>query len=468
MIKRAVLCAALALSVLVMAGADGSWEGSAVIGRHGAFPAEGFYGASNSFARNTVVQVTNLETGRSVEVIIVTRVSEPGVFLALSDDAGEALGMDRGAPSRVSVTPAETRMVTPPTVIGDRPLSPDPELNPLAQMEDPDGPYLLPLAAEDPPTPDVEPVPAATPPARGIAGGVVRSAGVVPAARAAPGDEVGRVDAPQRLPREAQPAIDPQLQEQPFFAPPAEVVETNRMEEAVATVRGRVPPKELHPPPRDDEVFTFLDVPRQLAVSRPIEHSLAEAPLPDERAPRLADRPAAEALGKIEQPRPPLLVELPPAELPAEASDDDPPPGIAAEPDPPPVADDNGVILRLEPAEPRPPAAPAPETEPEPVEEPAPRVTVDEWALESLPLQAELEESSYYLQVGAFASPRSARNVIDRMQPEYPFAVTAADHNDRTLYRVFIGPLSQDETGIVLYQLRASGYRDAFVRRGGA
>ena len=446
MIKRAVLYAALALSVLVMAGADSSWEGSAVIGRHGAFPAEGFYAASNSFARNTVVQVTNLETGRSVEVIIVTRVSEPGVFLSLSDEAGEELGMDRSAPTRVSVRPVETRVITPPTVVGDRPLSPDPDLNPLAQLEDPDGPYLLPLPAEDPPTADVEPVPLAAPPARGIAGGVVRSAGVVPAARAAPGDEVGRVDAPRRLPQQAPLAIDPQLEEQPFFAPPAEVVETNRMEEAVATLRGRVPPKELHPPPRDDEVFTFLDVPRQLAVSRPIEHSLAEAPLPDERAPRIADRPAAEALGKIEQPRPPLMVELPPAELP-----DDPPPGIAVEPTPPSLADDNGVILRLEPAV-----------------EPAPRVTVDEWALESLPLQAELEESSYYLQVGAFASPRSARNLIDRMQPEYPLAVTAADQNDRTLYRVFVGPLSQDETGVVLYQLRAGGYRDAFVRRGGA
>ena len=437
MIKRAVLYAALALSVLVMAGADSSWEGSAVIGRHGAFPAEGFYGASNSFARNSVVEVTNLETGRSVEVIIVTRVREPGVFLSLSDEAGEELGLDRSAPARVRVTPVETRVVTPPTVIGDRPLSLDPDLNPLAQLEHPDGPYLLPLPAEDPTEPDVEPVPVAAPPGRGVATGVVRSAAVVPSARTASGDEVGRVDAPRRLPQQAPPAIDPQLREQPFFTPPAEVAETNRMEEAVAALRGRVPPKELHPPPRDDEVFTFLDVPRELAVSRPIEHSLAEAPLPDERAPRIAERPAAEALGRIEQPRPPLMIERPPE--------------IAAEPDPAPPADDNGVILRLEPAV-----------------EPAPRVTVDEWALESLPLQAELEESSYYLQVGAFASPRSARNVIDRMQPEYPFAVTAADQNDRTLYRVFVGPLSQDETGVVLYQLRASGYRDAFIRRGGA
>ncbi|TVQ41258.1 MAG: SPOR domain-containing protein [Spirochaetaceae bacterium] len=464
MIKRAVLYAALALVVLVTVGADGGWEGSAVIGRHGAFPAEGYYGGSNSFARNTVVQITNLETGHNVEVIIAARVSEPGVFITVSDEAGERLGMLRNVPARVRVMPVETRVLAPPTVVREQPFSPDPDLNPLAELADPDRPHLLPLPADEPAAAPAPPPPA--PPApRGLSAGVTRTAASVPGARAADGEDVGSVDVPRRPPAQP-PAIEPLFAEQPFFAPQPAVTETNRMEEAVAAVRGRVPPKELHPPPRDDEVFTFLDVPRELAVTRPVDHPLAEASLPGERVPHIADRPAAESLGKIEQPRPPLIVELPPAE----------PPPVVEEPQPPVViAENDDVILRLEPADPRPPETvaepvPDPEEEPAPLAEPAPapRVTVDQWALESLPLQAELERSSYYLQVGAYVSPRSARNAIDRIESRYPFTVTAAEDNDRTLYRVFIGPLSQDETGVVLYQLRARGYRDAFVRRGGA
>lgn len=461
MIKRVMLCAAFALAILSAVGADSGWEGSAVIGRYGTFPSEGYYGASNSFPRNSVVTVTNLANRRAVDVIIVGRVSEPGVFISLSRQAAEELTMQQTEPARVRVRPLGTGVgpVVVPDSTETQPFSPDPDINPFATVDDQPlfTPYD-PVAVEredDPPQPS-----------RGISGGVRRTAAAVPTARGVKGDDVGSVTTPVYADPPLE--IDPELAEQPFFEAPAAVAETNRMQAAVAELRGRTPPKELHPPPRDEEVYTFLDVPRDLAIRR--EPDPGPAHVPADPAVRVAERPAAESLGRIEEPVRPLIAEAepvhePPVELPV-----DPPAPV----DP---REENDLVLRLEPADPRPPAPTAPEepveAQPDPIApaapDPDPRVSVDEWALAGLPLVDGLEASSYYLQVGAYASPRSARNVIDRFESQgYPFAVTAAAREDQTLYRVYVGPLVHDETGIVLRQVRARGFRDAFVRRGGA
>lgn len=474
MIKRIVLCTAFALAVLASAAADSGWEGSAVIGRYGTFPSEGYFGASNSFPRNSVVTVTNLQNRRSVDVIITGRVSEPGVFISLSRQAAAELAMQQTEPVRVRVRPLET--VAVPAIVPDAaeagPLSLDPDVNPFAAVDDQplftpyDPPAVRPdvapepaIATEPPVAPPTAPptvVAAPREPSRGISSGVTRTAAAVPTARAEKGDEVGSVTAPSHV--EPLLEIDPALAEQPFFETPVSVAETNRMQAALAEVRGRTLPRELHPPPRDEAVYTFLDVPRDLAIARDPDREPTH--LPDDPAVRIAERRPAESLGRIEEPVRPLIAEVEPTEVP-----------------PIDPREENGLILRLEPAEPRPPEKPVeeapaveapPRVPPAAPPEPDPRVSVDEWALARLPLVSDLEVSSYYLQVGAFASPRSAQNVIDRFESQgYPFTVTAVPREDRTLYRVYVGPLVRDETGIVLQQVRARGFRDAFVRRGG-
>jgi hypothetical protein len=68
------------------------YEGIAVRGRSGEFPSEGYYAASNSFPRNSLVEVRNPSTGATIEVIIVSGISEPGLFMILSDEASSAPG----------------------------------------------------------------------------------------------------------------------------------------------------------------------------------------------------------------------------------------------------------------------------------------------------------------------------------------------------------------------------------------
>ena len=89
------------------------------------------------------------------------------------------------------------------------------------------------------------------------------------------------------------------------------------------------------------------------------------------------------------------------------------------------------------------------------------------WAQKNLPLVTVLKSNSFYLQIGAYFSPESARSALERVAAGYPLVVLPATDHGRVLYRVFVGPLSGDEEGAVLYWFRTQGYNDAFVRRGG-
>ena len=88
------------------------------------------------------------------------------------------------------------------------------------------------------------------------------------------------------------------------------------------------------------------------------------------------------------------------------------------------------------------------------------------WAENNLPLVYSLESGGYYLQVGAFTNPRSAKRVVEEVSPGYPLAVLPAEQEDRRIYQIFVGPLNDDEKGSVLYWFKARGYRDAFIRKG--
>ncbi|MCL2793279.1 MAG: SPOR domain-containing protein [Spirochaetaceae bacterium] len=85
--------------------ADVVWEGTAAMSRHGEFPVNGFFGASNSFRINTIVSVENVRNNSRVEVIIVDNLNNNNLFLLLSRDASEMLGIrqDEISPVKVQV-----------------------------------------------------------------------------------------------------------------------------------------------------------------------------------------------------------------------------------------------------------------------------------------------------------------------------------------------------------------------------
>jgi cell division septation protein DedD len=80
------------------------WEGSAAVSIGGELPERGYYAATNSFPRNTIVDITNLETGKSVRVIVAAGLDTPGLLAVLSRDAAADIGLQNRSISRIRMT----------------------------------------------------------------------------------------------------------------------------------------------------------------------------------------------------------------------------------------------------------------------------------------------------------------------------------------------------------------------------
>ncbi len=95
------------LSLIVLAaffftGAS-PWEGAAVTAPEGELPGSGLYVATNSFPRNTVIEIINLENSKSVRAIVANTLDSPGILAIVSRQAAELIGMRQGSVSRIRI-----------------------------------------------------------------------------------------------------------------------------------------------------------------------------------------------------------------------------------------------------------------------------------------------------------------------------------------------------------------------------
>jgi hypothetical protein len=192
--------------------------------------------------------------------------------------------------------------------------------------------------------------------------------------------------------------------------------------------------------------------PAALAVETPSKRKEGESELGEPKAPAPTeslgvDRPAegpvapGEVVVGLEPtaPRPPVAA-APEAAKPAEAKPAAPP--VAAAPTAPNV-----------PAAPPAPAKPA---VPKPLSPPA-----------SVPLVASLARGSYYVQIGVYGTNDSLDGAVKGFRSTYPLAVEkVVAKGGSEAYRLYVGPLSRDESGTALYRIKSMGYRDAFVKQG--
>lgn len=132
-IRNRIFLLILGIMAISVAASSASWEGNAVAGTYGEFPSSGYFAASNSFARNTAVMVTNLDNNRSITVIISSGLDRPGLFMLLSHEAAQALGMSPGRVSRIKATEPKSILDLSPS--GGR-QSEDPDFNPRLLAEE--------------------------------------------------------------------------------------------------------------------------------------------------------------------------------------------------------------------------------------------------------------------------------------------------------------------------------------------
>lgn len=491
---------AVAIVVPAPLAAQYGWEGAAIAAERGEFPEEGSYIATNAVARNTVVELTNLDTGVSTRAVVARRLTRPGVLARVSNEVASDLGFPADEPARVLITTVPTPGLTELPGPVDPALSPDPDINPSATVRRPD-PDVPPDIAEEPPPvdpvepplvaehplPQIEPAPEAPPPRlvepspAPIEERVVPEPPLTPPApedvdpdyliaepvpvrpvdpeRPDPGIAVRRLELfdvdvelsePDR--RLADPEPDMPRDDEIVVVPDDEVDEpVDRLERAIERARGRRPSPRLFAAPHEEAPPTGLA--RVPAEREPIDELPEEiAQLAEPREPQIAEPP--DPVPRIEPDFPEIVDPRLPEAEPAEPAPErpEPEPGPAPEPrEPRRVLED----LLVDP-DTDPPVDPEPE---EPVT-PAP--------VNDLPLVDELEDGAYYLQVAAYRSPEGARSVVDGLEERYyPVAVTTIGDEEGDVYRIFVGPLSRDERGAVLFDVRSLGYGDAFVRRGG-
>jgi len=111
------------------------WEGTASMSRYGEFPATGLYAASNSFPRNTLVEVENLHNGKKSTVIVADRLNNPGLFMLLSREAAGILGITEDETVQVRVILATESETLAENLEGEQPFSEDPDVNPAVSAE---------------------------------------------------------------------------------------------------------------------------------------------------------------------------------------------------------------------------------------------------------------------------------------------------------------------------------------------
>ncbi len=128
---KLVIFTVIFTAALFCASADSYWEGAASMSRYGEFPVNGYYGASNSFPLNSIVEVSSFSGKKKVEVIIVNKLEDNNLFLLLSKDAAEKLSIREDV-----IVTVKARIVKRFTAddTEEKDLSDDPDFNPASTV----------------------------------------------------------------------------------------------------------------------------------------------------------------------------------------------------------------------------------------------------------------------------------------------------------------------------------------------
>ena len=507
--KRILLWVFLFFAATVVFAGDQVWEGTTAMSRYGEFPTDGLYGASNSFPVNTLIRVENLENGKKADIIVVARLEDPSLFLLVSIQAAEALGISPTEVVRARVTLAGNGSTDSQSAMSDFPYSPDPDINPAAIVGDPNASDLLKT--------------------RRILESEALTAMMEEIIPVEPEEEVIIAEAEETpikpdLP-DLQDLVKPEKEgkpkekeELPETTPPEEVVEEEIEEEIVEEP---LPEEKVPEQAQEEPVISLLPAASEVEEKIPVVDALPVLPEDTDRpviielahseglaetitqidlsVPDLSEsgieQPGAESfpLASREESEAPAVVDV----LPVQPGDIEPPEAVTlysvspeeqdteissfAEPKIPITTDEEPVELTreeeapvtevispagdvdisLQPAEERPPQPDAiAVTEETPSKPKVITVKTDPVRRGEVIVTERLETAGYYLQLGVYSEERTAREVAEGLGPAFPVTVfSEMDH-----YKVLLGPLNSDEGGALLLTLRDRGYRDAFIR----
>ncbi|MDR3337043.1 MAG: SPOR domain-containing protein [Treponema sp.] len=505
--KKFGLFGLVLLVPLLIMGAS-VWEGAGAVSLNGELPDEGYYVATKSFPRNTVVDVTNLETGQTIRVIVAASMDSPGLLAVLSRDAAGAIGLHSRSIGRIRMS-----MPSDPVAFSrftdEVNSSGDPDFDPMARIAAADAAGISPKQYGDPRSealsrensaadtqgkppekpgaeakknvPEKEksipPNPAAqdlivdlpgneSPPAGKDSAASGEKYGYTPAPNVVEGYLPATPAAPPAAatppPPPPAPKKEAAVQQTPPRREPASEKPAVEIQPPVqAPAQAALVPAEQRPPlsspaglPNDAEIAPLSENPANFYdESDSINEDLIIPSLDS----YYSGNPVQEATAYPAYPAEPVLEPVIPSIGPRKAG-----PETVSAPDPESPVPRATVKPPAQTAGPVPHATTAPPDAALP-----PGSSAGRDLAFTVPRISKLERGKYYLQLGAYSLPELVENELSKISTVYPLVVQEEGRGGKQIYRILIGPVNPGESGALLQRFKGSGYRDAFIRKEG-
>jgi len=452
----------LIIAAFILLPGSSPWEGAGAVAPAGELPASGFFVATNSFPRNTVVDITNIETGKSTRAIVANTLNSPGLLAIVSREAADLIDMRPGSTSRIRmIQPAdpiaylrftESLSQGAPGFDSGSIINEEALLADVYRGDSYRPPVLTPSEASSTggitgPSYSLEPE----------WSGIERMNVVdVPALREntqqeieeSHGSSIFVVETPRaaethRTIEEQRDIIKDISERIEEFIYSEVVKEVNEFEvERLAEDVDKAPGEFIAEIERDDvekEVYEYItEVPRD-EIIKDLEREVYVAETQPQQMQEEHTPTHYNLVHTDEQPPPESIYGIDPNDI---------IPGVAiATPERQP--ENTAPITSFIP----------------PVSErtspiPAPVINEQNFSIRTI---SRLDRGQYYVQVAALPA-ESVENAVRQIDRNYDPVVYRDGSN---LYRILIGPLNQGESAAILARFKSIGYRDAFVRHGG-
>ncbi len=448
------------------------WEGNAVVVRNGDIGESGLYALSDSFPKYSKIVVENLSNGKRVTVTVLDRMhGVTNIFLLLSREAAAKIGMKYGSIAHVRVSFSKEPGVVTGGMPGDLPYNPDPDINPAVEIPEEEV-----VIAEKPVKSEVVPPTTGKPPVKREAS--KREAPVSKSKTQVKEKPVKGKPVIKEKPveKEKEPAVskaEELVKELAKNRPEGLLFKRPTNSEEVVVIEKPLPKSslsvgkgenlEIAALPRSRETkgeipsLENLNVPSRINKLSGLESGVKLPGVEEPKTEVVAKEPSEKKEMKLEIEKKPVEPEKKEKVTPLKRE-------IAKPSAERPFPKKGEVVLKLEPTGPKPPPPVATGVK----EKAKIAVSSSKVSSSKKPVIGEitkkLPKGTYFLQVAAYYSEGLANRLVSRLSSSYPVTVLSVRKNDKTLYKVLVGPLNGDESGALLYWFRSKGYRDSFIR----
>jgi hypothetical protein len=448
----------LTITAFILFQGSSPWEGAASVAPAGELPSTGFFVATNSFPRNTVVDITNIETGKSTRAIVAKTLNSPGLLAIVSNEAAQLIGMRTGSVSRI-------RMVQPTDPIAYLRFTEN--VNSGAPSFDSgdvvtEETLVADVYIDDAYRPEIVEAPEPVPPPQNSFSSGITGPGYLMEPEWGGTERLNIVDLPGY-------EIEP--------SPPVRLAEEKIPEEITTTVTPAISEKE-EPLYSAEQKEIIKDIsPRfeeraPLPIVKDVPEFLAESETNDvekETNIFVAEEPKKEVIKETfeyitEQPRDEIIKEIFDKEEYVAEAEETPKAEEYYHYNLVPTEEKQPVktVYGIDPSDIIPGialATPERQQETRPSVQPPLASSDPGFSVRTI---SSLDRGQYYVQIAALPAEtveNAVRQIDQRFNP-----VILIDRDN--WYRIVIGPLNQGESAAVLSRFKSIGYKDAFVRRG--